>query len=118
VSDRSSQSRVGATFGEENNAFESGGGRFRLVAGSRVVADLTHTTDQMVVVLRVDGDARRIMAAYAQQLGKGGRTQPVRRVRTPAGSILETGSGPIGGGAAELATDPSGRWILIRANSD
>ena len=127
VSDRPSVSRTGAPFGGENNAFDSGYRRFRLEPGSRVVADVTGMFDQVVIVLRVDGNAEKVMAGYAKQLGRGGYQRPlvpdgstpqVRHVKTRQGEVLMVENGPTGGGAASLITDPTGHWILIRASSD
>ncbi len=118
VKDRSTMTRVGAPFGGLNNGFEAGYRRFRLVAGSRVVADFVYTSYQVTVVLRVDGDAARVMTAYARQLGRGGKTPVVQTTATPEGSILMVESAPLGGGGATLVTDPTRRWILIRASSD
>jgi hypothetical protein len=118
VTDRSAVTHPGAPFGDTNNAFEAGYRKFRLAKGSRVVADFTYTAEQLVVVLRVDGSAERVMADYARQLGQGGKTPEVQKLQTPKGSILMVESGPLGGGGATLVTDPSRHWILIRAGSD
>lgn len=118
VADGLSASKPGEPFGLSNDAFEAGYRRFTLEAGSRVVADVTGLTDANVIVLRVDGDAQRVMAGYARQLGKGGTTPRVRHERTPDGEVLAVDNSPEGGGAASLITDPTGRWLLIRANSD
>lgn len=111
-------SEPGEPFGGSHNAFEAGYRRFTLEAGSRVLADVTGLTDGVLVVLQVDGDAGRVMAGYARQLGKGGTTPRVRREPTPDGDVLAVDNAPEGGGAASLVTDPTGRWLLIRASSD
>jgi hypothetical protein len=119
VIERPGISVAGIPFGDSNDAFEPGYRRFRLVAGSRVVADVSGFGGaQMVTVLRIDGDPARVLRGYARQLGRGGRTPMVRRVPTAAGTVLTVSNGPIGGGSATLSTDFSGRWLLIRANSD
>lgn len=118
VADRPLVSEPGAPFGIAHNAFEVGYRRFTLEPGSHIVADVTGMTDGLVVVLRVDGDAQKVLAGYARQLGKGGTTPRVRRERTPDGEVFAVDNSPEGGGHASLLTDPTGRWLLIRANSD
>jgi hypothetical protein len=92
--------------------------RFTLEAGSRVVADVDGFTQGMLVVLRIDGDARQVVTRYARQIGSGGTTPRVHEHDTPAGRVLAVANSPEGGGGVFLDTDPSGRWLLIRANSD
>ncbi|MBK5287680.1 MAG: hypothetical protein JJE46_04345 [Acidimicrobiia bacterium] len=118
VKDRSSVSEPGAAFGEEHNGFESGYRRFRLEPGSRVVADVAGMTYSSLTVLYCDGEIKQVMDGYARQLGRGGTMPTVQRVRTSDGGAWLVESSPFGGGAASLLSDPSGHWILVRANSD
>ena len=118
VVDRPLVSEPGTPFGSSNNGFESGYRRFTLEPGSRVVADVDGFTQGMLVVLRIDGDTREVVTRYARQIGSGGTTPRVREVATPGGHVLSVVNSPEGGGAVFLDTDPSGRWLLIRANSD
>jgi hypothetical protein len=118
VADRPLVSEPGKPFGTSHNGFEAGYRQFTLEPGSRVVADVDGFTQGVFVVLRIDGDTRAVVTRYARQIGDGGTTPRVREVATPGGHILSVVNSPEGGGAVFLDTDPSGRWLLIRANSD
>jgi hypothetical protein len=114
--------KPGTPFGAENNPFEAGYRRFRLVEGSTVASDapfLLATT-----VLHVDGEARAVMESYADQLG--GRsemtgkehTPEVETIHTSRGDILMVENSPLGGGYARLLTDPTGEWISVTTTGD
>jgi hypothetical protein len=113
VHDRSDVSEPGTPIGTANDAFDAGYRRFRLERGSRVVADLGD-----LLVLEVTGNARRVLAGYARQLGAGGEVPLVTTVVTAKGPVLAVSDEPYGGGSTLLITDPSRRWILVRSNSD
>jgi hypothetical protein len=111
----------GTPFGARNNAFERGYARFTLAEGSRLAAPEGYVLGfwDFVAVLRLDGDAEKVMRSYAQQLGRGGATPPVRRVSTLSGKVLVVENVvEAGGGGATLFTDPTRTWLLVQTHSD
>lgn len=113
-----------APFGAKNDAFDAGYRKFHLEPGSRLAAPEAFDIDDFdfVAVLHIEGDPMKVMKGYARQLGADATVQRLTNSPltpgTPAQPVLFISNEPEGGGYATLITDPSGKWIMVQAQSD
>ena len=114
--------KPGTPFGAKNNAFAAGYRRFHLEPGSRLAAPEAFNIEEydFIAVLQVEGDPMTVMKGYARQLGVEVQTLTDSPLTpgTPAQPVLFIANEPEGGGYGTLMTDPSGKWIMVKTQSD
>jgi hypothetical protein len=114
--------KPGTPFGAKNNAFAAGYRKFHLEPGSRLAAPEAFDIEEydFVAVLQVEGDPMTVMKGYARQLGVEVQTLTDSPLTpgTPAQPVLFIANEPEGGGYGTLITDPSGKWIMVKTQSD
>jgi len=114
--------KPGTPFGAKNNAFAAGYRKFHLEPGSRLAAPEAFNIEEydFIAVLQVEGDPMTVMKGYARQLGVEVQTLTDSPLTpgTPAQPVLFIANEPEGGGYGTLINDPSGKWIMVKTQSD
>ena len=113
----------GTPFGAKNSAFTARYRRFHLEPGSRLAAPEAFGIDGLdfAAVLHIEGDPTTVMRRYARQLGVKVETLTDSPLTpgTPAQPVLLIASEPGNAGdEGTLITDPSNKWIMVKAQSD
>jgi hypothetical protein len=106
----------GQPFGTQNDSFERGYRRFELEPGSRVIAEAPALS---LAILEITGDATKMLSKYAVQLATPAIPPEVTVTRLSGrGTVLSVAYGPEAGGAAELLTDATHKYVMVTWSSD